>query len=296
MKPLVKAWHVPEEWDGCSVKAFLFEYGRFSRQIFKRVKEAGKVLVNEGSSELWKPLRTGDVVTVCFPEEERGGRIFPEEGPLSIVYEDEDLLVLDKPAGVAVIPSIDRTQTSIANRLLGYYDKQGISSTIHIVTRLDKDTSGLMVVAKHAYSHMLLTKEQKQIDRRYKAIVHGLVLHDKGLINEPIARMEGSIIRRTVSKEGKPSQTIYHTEERYNHYSLVELELLTGRTHQIRVHMAHLGNPLAGDSLYGGKEMSFLQGQALHCHQVKFLHPWTNEKLRFISELPESWRNFKKRP
>ncbi|ARI78012.1 RluA family pseudouridine synthase [Halobacillus mangrovi] len=293
MKPLVKTWLVPEEWDGYSVKAFLFEYGRFSRQIFKRVKEAGKVLVNEASSELWKPLHTGDEVTVCFPEEDRGERIFPEEGPLSIVYEDEDLLVLDKPAGVAVIPSIDRSQTSIANRLLYYYDKQGISSTIHIVTRLDRDTSGLMVVAKHAYSHMLLTKEQKQIERRYKAIVHGVVLQDQGVIDEPIARMAGSIIRRTISAEGKTSQTIYHTEERYKHFTLVELELLTGRTHQIRVHMAHLGHPLAGDALYDGEEMAFLQGQALHCHQVKFLHPWTKERMSFASAIPKTWENFK---
>ncbi|KHE67065.1 hypothetical protein LD39_19485 [Halobacillus sp. BBL2006] len=289
----MKTWQTPEIWDGHSVKAFLFDHARFSRQLFKRVKEEGKVLVNNRTTELWRPLKMHDKVTVHFPIEKRGERIFPEEGPLSIVYEDEDLIVIDKPAGLAVTPSIDRTKTSVANRLLHYYDEKGITSTVHIVTRLDRDTSGLMVVAKHAYSHMMMTKKMKLVNRRYKALVHGVISQDEGLIDEPIARSEGSIIRRKVSSEGKASQTLFHTEERYEAFTLVGLELLTGRTHQIRVHMAYIGHPLAGDTLYGGTEMEFLTGQALHCHSVEFIHPWTKEKMLFTSDLPASWRKFR---
>ncbi|MBH0228805.1 RluA family pseudouridine synthase [Halobacillus yeomjeoni] len=288
-----KVWHVSNEREGRSIKEFLLKEAQFSRQIFKLVKKNGQVTVNGEEVELWKPLKSGDEVTVFFPLEERGSYIKPEAGPLSIVYEDEDLLVIDKPSDIAVIPSIDKSQPCIANRILHHYDKQGISSTVHIVTRLDRNTSGLMVIAKHAYGHMLLTRKEKLIDRHYKALVQGFLEFESGTIEEPISRVEGSIIRRTVSEIGKPSKTLYEVEERYSDCTLVRLQLMTGRTHQIRVHMAHIGHPLIGDTLYGGVEAAELSGQALHCAYLKLIHPWTKEELTFTSDPPAIWEKYK---
>ncbi|RWZ55132.1 RluA family pseudouridine synthase [Halobacillus fulvus] len=288
MNRLKKTWRVEEP--EASIRDFLLQKVGFSRQIYKRIKQDGTVSLNDRVTELWKKVEAGDTITVHFPPEERGKRLAPENGPLSIVYEDEDVLVLDKPSGIAVVPSIDLSEPSIANRLLYYYEDQGIASTIHIVTRLDRDTSGLMVVAKHALSHSLLTKDQKLVERFYEAIVEGQVEKNEEMIEEPIARLEGSIIRRTVAPEGKPSQTIYKVKKRSSAYTHLELKLLTGRTHQIRVHMAHLHHPLAGDTLYGGTPIPFLEGQALHCTRLVFRHPLTNEELTFTSSPPSIWK------
>jgi 23S rRNA pseudouridine1911/1915/1917 synthase len=288
---VIKTWHVPETFDGGSLKDFLIDVGEFSRQLMKRVRINGELFVNGTKRELWQPLFTGDELKVFFPYEERGF-ITPQNGLLSIVFEDADVIVIDKRPGLPVLPPLDSSETSIASHLLYEYDKRKYPYTVHIVTRLDRDTSGLMLIAKHAYSHMLLTKNLDQVKRRYRAVVHGSFSEEEGVIDEPIGREEGSIIRRTVSSKGKPSKTIFYLEQCGINYSLLRLRLLTGRTHQIRVHMSHIGYPLAGDTLYGGKEVEGMKGQALHCDLLHFKHPWTKEGMTFVSDPPEEWKIF----
>lgn len=288
---VVKTWHVTKAFDGVSVREFLIGAGEFSRQLLKKVRINGELFVNGMKREIWQPLFTGDELKVFFPAEERGA-IVPQKGSLFIVYEDEDVIILDKRSGIPVVPPLDSTGTSIANHLLYEYDKRGYPCTVHIVTRLDRDTSGLMLIAKHAYSHMLLTKNLDQVKRRYQAVVHGAFVEEEGLIDQPIGREEGSIIRRTVSSKGKPSKTMFQLDRCGANYSFLRLRLLTGRTHQVRVHMSYLGYPLAGDTLYGGKEVEGIKGQALHCDQLHFRHPWTKKRMTFVSDPPKDWDLF----
>ncbi|MGP4062056.1 RluA family pseudouridine synthase [Halobacillus sp. H74] len=286
-----KTWRVSHAFHGRSIKDFLLEVAEFSRQIYKKVRMGGQVLVNGEECELRNLLRAGDLLTVIFPEEERG-RIDPAEGPLAIVYEDEDVLVVDKPSGLPAVPPFDHSTPSLASYLLHYYEQRKYPFTVHIVTRLDRDTSGLMLVAKHTYSHMLLTKELKKVERRYQAIVEGNMELEKGKIDEPIAREMDSIIKRKVAEDGRPSQTLFQIEKQLKDYTWIRLQLLTGRTHQVRVHMSYLDHPLAGDTLYGGKEVEGIAGQALHCYQLHFFHPWTKKRMTIVSDPPAAWNVF----
>ncbi|MBX0357095.1 RluA family pseudouridine synthase [Halobacillus sp. Nhm2S1] len=288
---VTKRWQVTEAYAGYSIREFLLQAGEFSRQLIKKVRMDGAIFVNGFQEEMWRPLETGDSLVIVFPKEEKGS-IFPQQGALPVVFEDDDIMVLDKPSGIPVVPPFDQKEPSIASYLLFEYEKRGYPCTAHIVTRLDRDTSGLMLIAKHAYSHSLLTKRLDLISRQYIAIVEGGFQEKEGLIDEPIGRAEDSIIRRMVSPEGKPSKTQFHLIKQGEGYSQVRFKLLTGRTHQIRVHMAHKGYPLAGDKLYGGNTVAGMDGQALHCEQLHFIHPWTKKKMTFTSEPPKLWEDF----
>ncbi|MGR9050821.1 RluA family pseudouridine synthase [Halobacillus faecis] len=283
-----KSWRVTDAYAGYSIRDFLLQAGEFSRQLIKKVRMDGALMINGTQEEMWRPLETGDEVVVVFPKEEKGA-IFPYQGTLPIVFEDEDVMVLNKPEGIPVVPPFDQKEPSIASYLLFEYEKRGYPCTAHIVTRLDRDTSGLLLIAKHSYSHRLLTKKPDLISRQYVAMVEGKFQDKEGLIDEPIDRAEDSIIRRVVSPKGKPSKTRYHLINQGKNYSRVRFKLLTGRTHQIRVHMAHRGYPLAGDTLYGGNKVSGIDGQALHCERLHFIHPWTKKKMTFTSEPPKLW-------
>ncbi|WP_226576988.1 RluA family pseudouridine synthase [Halobacillus litoralis] len=286
-----KTWSVRPPFAGRSIRDFLFEGADFSRQLLKKVRMNGKVYINDEERKIWQSVETGDVLTVIFPEEEKGA-IVPIQGKLSIVYEDEDVLVIDKPSRLPVVPTQDSKEPSVASLLLYRYEQAFHPCTVHIVTRLDKDTSGLMLIAKHAYSHRLLTKGLKSVERRYRAVVHGVLTEKEGLIDKPIGRKEGSIIERAVAAHGKPSQTLYEVESQSDSYTWLRLRLFTGRTHQIRVHLSDDGYPLAGDTLYGGREVEGISGQALHCSRLVFRHPWTKNRMTFTSEPPEAWGIF----
>ncbi|WP_337193746.1 RluA family pseudouridine synthase [Halobacillus litoralis] len=280
-----------EAYAGYSIREFLLHAGEFSRQLLKKVRMDGAVYVNGSQEEMWRPLERGDEVAILFPKEEKGA-IFPQQGILPVVFEDDDVMVLNKPAGIPVVPPFDQKEPSIASYLLFEYEKRKYPCTAHIVTRLDRDTSGLMLIAKHAYSHSLLTKRLDFISRQYVAIVEGEFREKEGLIDEPIGRAEDSIIRRVVSPVGKPSKTQYYLIQSKKHCSRIRFKLLTGRTHQIRVHMAYRGYPLAGDTLYGGNKVEGVEGQALHCERLHFIHPWTKKKMTFTSEPPKLWDEF----
>lgn len=229
-----------------------------------------------------------DVITITFPPEKKGSYMNPENKGLSIVYEDEDIIIINKPPGLVTMPSRLHPSGTLANRVLGYYQRKSIPYTVHVVTRLDRDTSGLILIAKHRYSHSLLASDQNKgkLIRRYKAIVEGDVEQREGIIDAPIRRKPGSIIERQVSETGQRAITHYKVEKEGAGHSLLAVELLTGRTHQIRVHFSSIHHPLAGDDLYGGSK-KVIDRQALHCYEISFQHPLTKEPILIQLDMPQ---------
>ena len=234
-------------------------------------------------------LDIGDKVTIDIPKEEGFESLEAISKKLKVVFEDDHFLILDKPAGVASIPSVNHSNT-MANYVKAYYIDSGYENhQVHIVTRLDKDTSGLMRFAKHGYAHARLDKQlqKRAIEKRYLALVKGDGLLEKeGEIIAPIARDEDSIITRRVAKGGKYAHTSYKVIEQFGNIYLVDIHLHTGRTHQIRVHFSHIGFPLLGDDLYGGSLSEGISRQALHCHTLKFYNPFSGEEIGRASPLP----------
>ncbi|WP_082234634.1 RluA family pseudouridine synthase [Halobacillus massiliensis] len=289
MNQLVKRWKVP---DNTTISHFLRKKASFSRQLLRKVKIQGSFYINDEPASHWSTLKSGDTLEVRFPEEERGDRMEGEPNSLKIVYEDEDIIVLNKPAQMAVSPGKDHETGTLAQALLHHYDQQKLPFTVHIVTRLDRNTTGLILVAKHQYSHSVLSSSLGKVDRRYTALVEGRLLTRGGVINRPIRRQPDSIIRRQVHPDGREAITEFKVKRIGRRYTKVECKLYTGRTHQIRVHMASIGHPVAGDSLYGrGKSKRFKEGQALHCHQLALQHPWTGKTMMFTADPPTEWKS-----
>ncbi|GIO25774.1 RluA family pseudouridine synthase [Ornithinibacillus bavariensis] len=274
------------------LRDFLREEQGFSRRILKSIiSDGGEILVNGKSATLRYKLKHGDRITVKFPDEKKGNHMLPDDIPIQIVYEDDFVLVLDKPAGMATIPSLHHQTGTIANAVLFHYAKQGLPYTVHVVTRLDRDTSGLLLIAKHRYSHSKLSIGQKQgrVKRKYIAIVEGVPKPTKGVIHANIGRKADSIIERTVREDGQSAITNYEVVKDDGQYALVAIQLETGRTHQIRVHFSYIGYPLAGDDLYGGS-LDKINRQALHSCELQFEHPETKEWLAFTSEIPDDMK------
>ena len=209
--------------------------------------------------------------------------------PTDIIYEDEALLILDKPAGIAVHPSISHYTDSLANGVKYYFDTIGLKRKIRPVNRLDLNTSGLIVFAKNEYVQECLIQQMQtnEFKKEYLAIVHGIFENVQGTINLPIARKENSIIERCISENGQEAITHYEVLKTSNDLSLVHCTLQTGRTHQIRVHMSAIGHPLVGDTLYGSDFSDSITRQALHSYKISFIHPISHQIFSFTSELPD---------
>lgn len=285
-------WKIEKQYDGYRIREYLREVRGLSRRILIAVKNEGTVSVNGASVPVSNYLKEGDTLEITFPKEQVAPFMQKQNIPINIVYEDDALLVIDKPSGIATIPSLNHPTGTVANGILGYYESNKIPYTVHVVTRLDRDTSGLLLVAKHRYSHSLLAKAQKlgKIKRTYKAIVEGNLEKVQGTIDLPIGRKQGSIIEREVNESGKRAITKYKTIKKFSSHSFIEVELETGRTHQIRVHFSHIGHPLVGDDLYGGNRMN-IDRQALHCYKLRFEHPFTKETIELESKLPADMKN-----
>lgn len=281
-------WKIAQQHDGMLLREYLQQVQGLSRRILKAViHDGGKIMVNKKVQSVRFRLTAGEEVQLTFPPEEVGASLHPEPMQLDIIYEDDAVLVINKPAGIVTIPSMNDTSGTIANGVLAHYQKHSLPFTVHVVTRLDRDTSGILLIAKHRYSHSLLAKSQKagKVKRGYRAIVEGGLPID-GTINAPIGRKEGSIIERTVTETGKPAVTHYQVIQQSEAFSFVDVRLETGRTHQIRVHFSHIGHPLAGDQLYGGTNR-LISRQALHCCHIAFVHPFTKEIMEFHTNIPE---------
>jgi len=281
-------WVIPEKFSGILLRDYLHEELDFSNRLIKKAKsDQGKILINGHHRTVRYVLQAGDVLEIKFPEEMISSTIQPEYMPLTILYEDEHLLIIDKLAGIPTIPSKLHPNGTLANGVLYYYKENHIPYTIHVVTRLDKDTSGLVLIAKHQYSHSLLSSLQRKnkISRTYRAVVHGRLSKKKGTIKRPIGRDPHSIIKRIVREDGQIAITHYDVRKEIADYSDIIVKLETGRTHQIRVHFASIGHPLVGDDLYGGKK-DIINRQALHCAGIHFTHPFTNQLIRVWRDLP----------
>lgn len=275
--------------DGLRVEQFLRRRG-YSRQNLVELKKMPlSILVNGSPRRLNEILTDMDTLTVHIQEHVSSLQIPPVHLPLDIIYEDEDIIVINKPAGMPVHPSINNYTNTLANGLAWYYREQGKPFIFRCTNRLDRDTSGLTIIAKHMLSSNILSRMtvRHEIRREYLAIVRGSVQPAEGTISAPLSRKPGSVIERIVDFDhGERAVTHYHVVEEKNGHSLVSLLLETGRTHQIRIHMKYLGFPLIGDYLYN-PDMEYMQRQALHSCCLALSHPITGEKLEFHAPLPE---------
>ena len=250
----------------------------------------GQILVNGQVKKAKYAVKAGDVITYELLEPEALEYV-AENLPLDIVYQDEDVAVVNKAQGMVVHPSAGHTSGTLVNALMYHIkDLSGINGVLRpgIVHRIDKDTSGLLMIAKNDDAHIKLAEElkDKKSLRKYWAIVHGNLPNDRGVIEAPIGRSEKDRKKQTVTAKGKPAVTRFHVLERFGNYTLVELQLETGRTHQIRVHMAYIGHPVAGDEVYGPRKTLKGHGQFLHARTLGFTHPKTAEVMEFTAEAP----------
>lgn len=277
----------PQE-DGRRVDAILRSHG-LSTSAIRRSKHREHGLLVDGEDIYTSYLvHAGQVVSI-LADDRASSDIVPNEGPVDILYEDDDLLVADKPAGLAVHPCAGSWEDSLGARLVHYYRQIGLQADFHPVHRLDKGTSGLMVVAKHPAAQHILTKQLHTggFHRTYLAVCEGCPSPSCGVIDAPLGRSDDSYIRQEVRPDGKPARTHYQVLEEHGRFSLLNLVLETGRTHQIRVHMAYLGHPLAGDFLYGTEDPELISRPALHSAWLRLTQPFTGEHLSFESPLPE---------
>ena len=279
-------YQITKETD--SILLFLKEHGYSSNLIVHLKKTPESILKNGIWSYVNEPLHVGDTLHIHIEENEGSDNIVPNKTPLSILHEDKDILVIDKPANMPIHPSINHYEQTLANGVLWYYTAQQIPYTFRCITRLDRDTTGVTLLAKHMLSASVLSKamQQKQIQKEYLALCDG-VTPEEGTINAPICRAADSVIERCVNFEnGDSAVTRFVREWTNGQISLVRLKPETGRTHQIRVHMKHIGHPLLGDFLYHPGNYS-MNRQALHCASLTFTHPITGEKLTINAKLPD---------
>ncbi|MFL6977621.1 RluA family pseudouridine synthase [Bacillus sp. SN1] len=280
--------------DGMTVKEYAGELG-ISKRLLTDIKfGGGDLLINGEHVTVKYVLREGDLLVVKFPEEQVSETLLAEPVPLDILYEDEHVLVINKQPYVSSIPSREHPSGSIANGIIHHYQKNGVRATVHLVTRLDRDTSGVMLVAKHRFAHSILSSAQKNglVKRRYAAVVHGRMTGE-GTVDAPIGRHPDSIIERRVTPDGQKAVTHFYVTRATDDITSVTLQLETGRTHQIRVHMSYLGHPLCGDTLYGGTRQK-IGRQALHSEHLSFIHPLTQENMTFHAALPQDMKELTK--
>ena len=278
---------VTTEDENMELREIIRKHFDFSARLRNRIKREKLVMVNGISTPGWKKPAVGDEISITLPDETSGFE--PQDILLDIVYEDDDLMIINKQPGLIVHPTKGHPSGTVANALMHYMEQAGNPFKIRFVNRLDMDTSGLLIVAKNSYCQNDFTKQMREntIEKRYIAIVKGIIDSDEGTVELPIGRPDPDNVRRGVMEGGAPSVTHYKVIDRYREHTMVELLLETGRTHQIRVHMSHIGHPVLGDWLYDGTNTPFIDRQALHAAYLTFTHPMTKERCTFSAPLPE---------
>jgi len=290
-------FHVEEKDSGRSIKDILRNELGFSKRLRAKLKNNPELVrLNGVEAEGWIPLKTGDQVTVDFPQET--SNFVAENIPLKIIYEDDDILILNKQAGIVCHPTKGHPSHTISNGLQHYIDTTNKEFKIRFINRLDMDTSGVLAIAKNSHSQDAIIKQMQQnnVEKKYLAMVKGIIPEDSGTINQPIGQPDPLLVQRGVVEGGDESTTHFKVISRYSKgYSLVELLLETGRTHQIRVHLAYLGYPIVGDHLYGENEPFLIERQALHAFSLSLVHPISGEKMVFEAPLPEDMEDLIKK-
>ncbi|MBP1890452.1 23S rRNA pseudouridine1911/1915/1917 synthase [Clostridium moniliforme] len=289
---------VPLEYDGVKIREYLKEELELSSRLIRRASVEKRIFVNDEAVKMNFKLKSYDKVKIDLNREESQD-ITPEKMDLDIVYEDEDILVVNKKPFMVVHPTKSYQSGTLANGVLNYFKETGQNCIVRLVSRLDMNTSGLIVIGKNQYAHMALSKEMKNnnMKKRYIAIVHGNLKEKEGTINVPIYRPEKedgfNSIKRVVDERGQKSITHYKVLESFSNGDVVECLLETGRTHQIRVHLSYLGHPIYGDFLYGNgdEEKELIERQALHAYGLDFKSPRSGEMLSLRADLPEDLKN-----
>ena len=271
-----------------NVKEVLKAEFSMSDRLLLKLKKLDKIYLNGNVTSVNHPVLENDLIECYLDYEEDNSNIVPTEMPLNIIYEDEAYIVVNKPAGIPVHPSMDHYADRLSNGIAFYFNQIGLKKKIRPVNRLDKDTSGIVIFAKNEYIQECLVRQMKSKEfiKRYIAVVNGNLDNLEGTINAPIARKEGSIIERCVSETGDIAITHYKVLKRKTDFDIVECILETGRTHQIRVHFAYLGHSLLSDTLYGTSS-SLINRQALHAYEAEFTHPLSKKKVKYIATVPE---------
>ena len=288
-------YFVTEETAGDRIDKFLAEqYENLSRSFLQKLLKSGEVMVDGRPVMASYKVAEGDLISFEVPEAVEP-EIVPEDIPLDILYEDHDVILVNKPKGMVVHPAAGHYTGTLVNALMFHCkeDLSGINGVLRpgIVHRIDMDTTGVIIACKNDLAHNSIAAQLKEhsITRRYQAIVHGALKDDEGVIDEPIGRSPKDRKKMAVNyNNGKPAVTHYKVLTRFKDFTHIECRLETGRTHQIRVHMASIGHPLLGDAVYGPAKCPYkLQGQTLHAGILGFVHPWTGEYMEFSAPLPE---------
>ena len=276
-----------------NIKEVLKTKFEISDRLLLKLKSNNKIFLNGDLAHIKAPVNSNDIVEIRLDYDEDSANIVPTKMDLEILFEDDYLLILNKPAGFPIHPSMLHFEDSISNGVKYYFDCIGLCKKIRPVNRLDKDTSGIVIFAKNEYIQECLVKQMKknQFVKEYIAICEGVLPGTSGTINAPISRKENSIIERCVNTSGNGDVAITHYNVIKNNeeMSVVRLRLETGRTHQIRVHMAYIGNPIVGDTLYGHSS-NLINRQALHSHIVNFTHPVTQQRIQLTAPLFEDMK------
>ncbi|WP_033152852.1 RluA family pseudouridine synthase [Pseudobutyrivibrio ruminis] len=282
-------YEINSEYAGYSIDKYLKAHGYSSANITAIKKMPNNVVIDGEWVHMNRKLQAGEILTVNISEDDSSEKIPPVKMDLDIVYEDEDIIVINKPAGLPIHPSLNHYEDSLANGLAYYYEAQNKPFIFRCANRLDKNTSGLTVIAKHLVSGNILSTmvKNREFHREYYAIVRGHLDEPEGTIDAPIGRVDDSIITRQVDFEnGERAITHYKVIDEKKGHSLISIHLETGRTHQIRVHFQYIGHPLIGDHLYN-PDFEYMTRQALHSHKISFIHPITKKAMEFVAPLPD---------
>ncbi|WP_125587745.1 RluA family pseudouridine synthase [Companilactobacillus jidongensis] len=272
------------------LRKFLEHQHFSSSQLHNLKNKGGQIFVNHKQRHFDFKMKTDDSLLVVLNDEQPSTLIEPMAGEVDVIYEDEYLLVVNKPPGIASLPAKARTSKTMANVVKYYLEAKHENSSIHLVTRLDRDTSGLMVFAKNSYTHSLLDQilHTDGFKKYYLALIDGQMEPASGLIDLPIGIDPKAYYLRVIDwQKGKDSQTMYKTVERFKTASLLRLKLLTGRTHQIRVHLSATGHPIIGDEMYSHRKDNRIDRQALHCYELDIIHPITKCLLKLKAPIPQ---------
>ena len=271
-----------------NINQILKQEFKLSARLMHKVISNKLVLLNNIPIDTRTTPANGDIIKVDLNYEEENDNIVPTKMELNILYEDDGLLILNKPAGIAVHPSILHFSDSLSNGVRFYFDSISLKKKIRPVIRLDKDTSGIVIFAKNEYIQECLISQMKfkNFQKEYIAICSGIFDNKKGTVNLPIGRKDGSIIERCIRLDGDTAITHYEVTSEHSNYSVVKCLLETGRTHQIRVHMSAIGHYILGDTLYGEHDSKFKR-QLLHAYKIKFIHPIKNTPVEYIANIPD---------
>lgn len=281
---------VTEEEYGMSINEILRSNFNFSARFKTKIKFQNLLDLNGVQAKGFMKPEVGDLISIRLPKETSD---FPAEDiPIDVLYEDDDLLIINKQPGIIVHPTKGHPYHTIANGLMKYMQDTGQEFKVRFANRIDMDTSGIVICAKNANCQDSISNQMKGQDvvKKYVAIVHGRV-EDDCVINLPVGRPDEVSIRRCVMEEGKDATTIVKVLEAFDDYSLLELTIMTGRTHQIRVHLSHIGHPIIGDALYEGEAPGLIERQALHAYHIEFIHPMTEERLTIEAPYPDDMLN-----